>query len=130
MRYITIPALMPIISIQFISSMSGLLAGNFDQVFNLYNGITMETGDNIATYFNAKIYINDANLKILGQIVREMTIDETQAKGLQTAYGAMGLAAENVQAAVIMISIIPILCFYPYIQKYFTQGLMVGSLKG
>lgn len=82
------------------------------------------------SYFNAKIYINDANLKILGQIVREMTIDETQAKGLQTAYGAMGLAAENVQAAVIMISIIPILCFYPYIQKYFTQGLMVGSLKG
>lgn len=50
MIYITIPALMPIISIQLISSVSGILAGNFDQVYNLYNGITMETGDNISTY--------------------------------------------------------------------------------
>lgn len=82
------------------------------------------------SYFNAKIYINDRSLKILGQVVREMTIDETAAKGYQLAYGAQGLVAENVQAATIMISIIPILCFYPFIQRYFTKGIMIGSLKG
>ncbi len=50
MRHITIPGLMPLISIQLILCVGSMLNGNFDQVFNLYNSTVYETGDIIDTY--------------------------------------------------------------------------------
>lgn len=38
--------------------------------------------------------------------------------------------AKSVKMAVTVVSTIPMLCVYPFVQKYFTQGLMVGSVKG
>jgi len=38
--------------------------------------------------------------------------------------------AESVQMATIVVTTIPILCLYPFLQKYFVKGVMVGSLKG
>lgn len=50
MRYITLPGLMPLISIQLILSVGGIMSAGFDQVFNLYNSMVYETGDIIDTY--------------------------------------------------------------------------------
>lgn len=48
--HVTIPCIMPVIVIQLIFSMSGIMSGNFDQVFNLINGITAPKGQIIETY--------------------------------------------------------------------------------
>ncbi|MCT4597680.1 MAG: ABC transporter permease, partial [Vallitalea sp.] len=37
---------------------------------------------------------------------------------------------ENFKMATVMISVVPILCVYPFLQKYFTKGVMLGSVKG
>ena len=37
---------------------------------------------------------------------------------------------ETIKSAVIIITTLPILCIYPFIQKYFVKGMMVGSIKG
>jgi putative aldouronate transport system permease protein len=40
------------------------------------------------------------------------------------------MTSETVKAATIMVATIPILCVYPFVQKYFVKGVMVGSVKG
>ena len=40
------------------------------------------------------------------------------------------LLAEGMKYAVIMVSTIPIMCIYPFVQKYFIKGVMIGSIKG
>ena len=41
-----------------------------------------------------------------------------------------GVAPETMKDAMIVVTMIPILCVYPFVQKYFVKGVMVGSLKG
>jgi putative aldouronate transport system permease protein len=48
--YVTIPSIAPVIAIQFILSFRNVMKGGFDAIFNLYNGLTMETADIIETY--------------------------------------------------------------------------------
>ena len=40
------------------------------------------------------------------------------------------LVGESVQYAAIIVSTVPILCVYPFLQKHFTKGVMIGSIKG
>lgn len=42
----------------------------------------------------------------------------------------MQALAESVKMATVVVSIIPIMLIYPFVQKYFTKGVMVGSVKG
>ena len=37
---------------------------------------------------------------------------------------------ETIKNAMIVIAVVPILCVYPFVQKYFVKGIMVGSMKG
>ena len=43
---------------------------------------------------------------------------------------AQTLAPESLKDAMIVVTVLPVLCIYPFIQKYFVKGVMVGSLKG
>lgn len=58
--HVTIPCIMPVIVIQLILTMSGVMSGNFDQVFNLYNKAVLSTGEIIETY-TYKVGIGDMN---------------------------------------------------------------------
>jgi putative aldouronate transport system permease protein len=79
-------------------------------------------------YMNARIYIRDKDLypvqHLLQTMVAEVTADDTQGNSDYT------LPAASVRNAAIMIVITPIMCVYPFIQKYFVKGVMVGSIKG
>ena len=84
-------------------------------------------------WFAPVIYLTRArHLHPLQVILREMLIVETP-DSIRMA-GVLGPArqhyAQTVQAAVSIVSIIPILCLYPWLQKYFVQGIMIGALKG
>jgi putative aldouronate transport system permease protein len=38
--------------------------------------------------------------------------------------------ASNIQAVTMLLTVLPIICFYPFIQRYFVSGVMLGSVKG
>lgn len=83
------------------------------------------------SYFNATMYINNRNKWPLMLIVREMVAESGTNMVHQSATVMEDLAQPfTLQMAVIIFTIVPILCVYPFVQKYFMQGMLMGSVKG
>lgn len=84
-------------------------------------------------YYTAMLYLNDPDLYNL-QLVLRTIISSTQALMEQTENLAEAArTAETIEVlkyAVIVFASLPIMLFYPFVQKYFVKGVMVGSLKG
>ncbi|WP_235886306.1 carbohydrate ABC transporter permease [Paenibacillus cymbidii] len=83
-------------------------------------------------WFDAMIYIRDRDRTVIQMILRDMlTAVNQQAQDivLESAHRPE-LTLNNVRAAVVLISIGPIVLVYPFLQKYFVKGITVGSLKG
>ena len=58
-------------------------------------------------------------------------LNETYANGNGGVQGGYGQSsADQVKYAVIIVSTVPILCVYPFVQKYFEKGVMIGAVKG
>lgn len=85
------------------------------------------------SYFNAFIYLSDKNLYPLQIYLREILIqskiDLSDIVDPEMAIAKQGLA-DLLKYSLIVVATAPILCIYPFIQKYFVQGIMIGSLKG
>ena len=83
------------------------------------------------SWFNCLIYMRDANKFVL-QVVLQRIIMQGSIQMLEQQTEMMDFAAnpEIVKAACIYITTLPILCVYPFLQKYFVKGIYVGSLKG
>lgn len=83
------------------------------------------------SWFNASIYIHDRELFPLQLVLREILI-LSDTNQMQAGGGAADAAAlaESLKYAVIVVSSAPILCLYPFLQKFFEKGIMVGSVKG
>ena len=84
------------------------------------------------TNFNALIYIRDSNLHPLQLIMRNILITNQSFAALGTGEAAIIAMrkANLVRYSMIIVSTVPIMCVYPFIQKYFDQGVMIGSVKG
>jgi putative aldouronate transport system permease protein len=88
------------------------------------------------TFFYAVIFITKPELYTfqvkLQQIISVQQMMETQFDQMMGSTNASrgNLNSEGVASAIIIISIIPIIIVYPYLQRYFATGIMVGSLKG
>lgn len=77
-------------------------------------------------YMGAIIYINKAKLNPLQVIIRSMyniAIEQLDGDSLPPP-------VETVRCATVMLATLPIICVYPFLQKYFVQGMLVGSIKG
>ncbi len=83
-------------------------------------------------YFNALIYLRDQALYPLQVILRDLLIQTEQAANMGGDASVMEMqrVADMLKYGVIVVSSLPVLCMYPFIQKYFAQGMMIGSLKG
>lgn len=83
-------------------------------------------------YFNAMIYLKDRELFPLQLILREILIlNQSDNMGLDGAgMTERVMMAESIKYSVIIVSSIPVLLLYPFVQKYFVQGVMIGSIKG
>nr|WP_314462054.1 carbohydrate ABC transporter permease [uncultured Clostridium sp.] len=84
------------------------------------------------SYFDAMMYITDKNKEVI-QIVLRRIIFLTSSVATESGFdwGLFGMPPEKaVKMATTVIATAPILLVYPFIQKYFTQGVMVGSVKG
>ena len=84
------------------------------------------------SYFNEMIYLTSRSKFPLQLVLREILIqnDTASVGGAASNAGDVQSYAENLKFAVIVVSTIPILCVYPFIQKYFVKGMMVGAVKG
>lgn len=97
-------------------------------VIFLYQFVGMWNG-----YFDAMIYLENASLQPLQLVLRSILIQNTPDPGMvadiQSA-AEMSKIAEQLKYATIVISSLPLLIMYPFFQKYFDKGVMVGSVKG
>lgn len=87
-------------------------------------------------YFNALIYLNNQRLFPVQLVIRAlltgMDAMNTTAtnNGVQMVGGSTNYTPVTFKAAVVVVTMLPILCVYPFIQKYFVKGVMVGAIKG
>lgn len=84
------------------------------------------------SYFNALIYLRDPELQPLQIILRNILISNQTISSMTTGAAATEAKqmADLIKYAVIVVSSAPIMCLYPFVQKHFNQGVMLGSLKG
>ena len=83
-------------------------------------------------YFNALIYNSKESNAPLQIVLRDiLLLNQAFASGNGGVQGGYGQSsADQVKYAVIIVSTLPILCVYPFIQKYFEKGVMIGAVKG
>lgn len=89
-------------------------------------------------YSSTLMYVTDKNLFSLqylmlriikqGEALKQIGLD--QAMGADTSAATAQTTSESIKAAMLIISTVPILCIYPFLQKYFVKGLTLGAVKG
>lgn len=89
------------------------------------------------SYFRAMIYLQDDNLQTLQVVVMRITAAATTALesgGVNDPNAEQIIASiresQLLKYAVVIVSAIPMVCLYPFVQRYFIQGIMIGSVKG
>lgn len=86
-------------------------------------------------FFTALIYLNDKELMPLQSFLRDllmsnkMSLNNMQGLDAAQAEAKMQLS-QTLKYSAIIVSTVPVLCIYPFIQKYFVKGVMIGSVKG
>lgn len=86
-------------------------------------------------FYSALIYIYDDSMLPLQSFLRDilmstkLTLNNMSGMDMATA-AAKAQLAQTLKYSVIIVSTVPVLCIYPFIQKYFVKGVMIGSVKG
>lgn len=88
------------------------------------------------SYFGAQIYIRERELWPVALTLKEILVSastqllEGEADPAALEVALQSVQSKNIQYASVVISTLPIMCVYPFLQKYFAKGVMVGSVKG
>lgn len=85
------------------------------------------------SYFGAQVYIRDRELWPMALYLKELLTEATSAMldaGADPGAISSVTNPKTIQYASIIISTVPIMCIYPFLQKYFAKGVMLGSVKG
>lgn len=84
------------------------------------------------SWFRASLYIADPNKYPLQLVLRNILLlnQTSDMNASVTDLGELAKYAESVKYALIVVSSLPILILYPFLQKFFAKGVMVGALKG
>jgi putative aldouronate transport system permease protein len=93
-------------------------------VMILYYGV-----DHWNSWFNAMLYFRNRSLYPLQLILREILIANDITQMVNVSVDTEQIA-ETIKYAVIVVATLPILCIYPFLQKYFVKGVMIGAVKG
>lgn len=85
------------------------------------------------SYYDALLYIKDEKLQPIQMILRKIVFTSTGSGDMAMATEMMNngqLNTLNIQYACVVATALPIMCIYPFIQKYFAQGMQLGAVKG
>ena len=95
-------------------------------VLTLYYGVARWND-----WFQASIYIKDTNLLPVQNIIRAVLLENDIKLNSSGNFGDdYNQYADALKYSAIVVSTVPILCVYPFLQKYFTKGVMIGAVKG
>ncbi|WP_261300825.1 carbohydrate ABC transporter permease [Paenibacillus andongensis] len=81
-------------------------------------------------YFTSLIYINSVEMKPLQLYLKELFVTSTDAFMRTNVDASLNVSPQSIQAASIILATLPIIFIYPFLQKYFVKGVLVGSVKG
>lgn len=96
--------------------------------FTLFYGV-----DHWNEWWNAMMYINDTRKYPLQLVLRNLIVKNFSSASMATAYAqdsAEFVAKENIKMATAVVAIVPITLVYPFLQKYFVKGIVLGAVKG
>jgi len=86
------------------------------------------------SWFNASIFLTDRNKYPLQLVLKEILVANDSSQVVVSSTDTTGINTDIykplVKYCTIVVSILPVLCFYPFTQKYFIKGVMIGSIKG
>ncbi|WP_328907272.1 carbohydrate ABC transporter permease [Streptomyces sp. NBC_00234] len=80
-------------------------------------------------FFNAMLYLNDSGKWPIQLLLRTYVVQNKQMAADQLGVAHMP-PQQSISMAVVMLALIPILMLYPFLQKYFTKGVLTGAIKG
>ena len=84
------------------------------------------------SFMNVLMYINDAKKMNLAVFVQQMVQSQEALKQLQNVNPEeiIEVATEGLKSASTVVMVVPMLIVYPFVQKYFVKGIMLGAVKG
>lgn len=92
--------------------------------FSLFFAVDLWNG-----WYNAMIYINDKDkwpfIMLLRDILIKNNVDSMSSNYVNRNY----MVGDSIKMAVIIVSVVPIMIIYPFVQKYFVKGIMIGAVK-
>ncbi len=114
-------------NIKFIWSVVLPLSKAIIAVLALYYGVAAWN-----SWFNAYLYLGDIQKYPLQLVLKEILFGNSTSAAAQSGGGGGELDAlsESIKYACIMVSCIPVWCIFPFVQKHFVKGVMIGSIKG
>jgi len=115
-------------------------AGHFQILFKIYLPLTKASLAVVVLYylvaawsswFSASLYLDDREKYPLQLLLREILIENDAGEmSAGVSDSEKQAVSETLKYSAIVISTIPILCVYPFLQKYFAKGVMIGAVKG
>ncbi len=84
-------------------------------------------------YFTGVMYINNANLQPIQTFLYRIVASASASKAvvsLPAGISAQQVSSQSVRLATMVVTTLPIVCVYPFLQKYFVKGMLIGSVKG
>ena len=117
-------------TLQFLLRIVLPLSGPILAVMALYYGVARWN-----SYFDALIYLNSKQLYPLQMFLRDILIQNKVSVENMMGFNPSEMAvkaqlAESIKYSVIIVASVPLLAVYPFIQKYFVKGVMLGAIKG
>jgi putative aldouronate transport system permease protein len=116
-------------------------AGHFTILFRIILPLSMSTVAVMVlfyavlrwnSWFHAMIFLRDRRLYPLQLVLREILVQNDtsgMAAQVNNDVGDTRMVSETIKYAVIMVATVPVLVLYPFLQKYFVKGVMVGAIK-
>lgn len=84
-------------------------------------------------YFTGVMYINNADLQPIQTFLYRIIASASASKtvvSLPAGINAQQVSSQSVRLATMVVTTLPIVCVYPFLQKYFVKGMLIGSVKG
>ncbi len=84
-------------------------------------------------YFSGVMFVNNPDLQPIQTFLYRVIAGSSQTKsivGMPASVAAQAVSSQSVKLATMVVTTAPIICIYPFLQRYFVKGVMIGAIKG